>query len=492
MRILLINPIAERYTRGIANPLGLLSIATYLDRRGHEVKILDRSLKATNIKKELESYMPDVVGVSVYSMKSFTDSVKVSKAAQKFGVKKVVWGGPFVSLAPKLALDEGCVDIISIGEGEETWLELLTAIENGDDLENVKGLAFFKNGELYKTADREFMDLSKCGPIDFKFIDVEKYLFTEYGCNRVFALYMSKGCIGSCAFCYNREFHRCTYRARPVEDFLSEVKYLVENHGVDCIYFADELWCVTKEEMQSQCRAFKASGIDFKWGVQTRIGIFDGDDFKTMYDAGCRWIDFGIESGSPSMLKKIRKGIPYDKIEPTFEACSEAGLISLANFIVGFPDETPEQLMETIALAKRIKATQRTFFVFIPGPGSQFYRELTESGRYVPPKNLKGYTKTKLFYKPDPNFSQIPEMELRVVRAFFLWKSFSRKHFSAESKSYSIAKKDIQDVFKQFRGHGIKYALQLIWISAYEFLLIFCDANFHPRIKKKYGLKLDD
>lgn len=488
MKVLFINPAAERYTRNIACPLGLLSIATYLKANGHTVKIADRTVRVTPIVKEFSDFEPDIIGVSVYSMKSFTDAISVSKAAR---LKKipVVWGGAFSTLSPQLILNEGCVDYVSMGEGEQTWLELLEALSSGTPVHDVAGLAYLNNGETVITAQRDFLDLSVLPPLDFSFIDIEPYLTAMYGCKKVFCLYISKGCIGNCAFCYNKAFHRCTYRRRPIEHFLTEVKYLVENHGVDCIYLADELWCKNSAEMHEQCDAFLASGINFKWGVQTRVGIFDADDFKYMKKAGCLWVDFGIESGSPEMLKRIHKGIPYDKIEETFRSCADAGIISLANFIIGFPGETREQLSETVSLAQKIQSTQCTFFFFIPGPGSELYDELVESKKYTPPKNLAGYAKSKLFFSPNPNFSAVPANELKAVRAYFLWKGFSRKYFSEESNLYSIAKKDILDILNQLKGHSFRFCLSLLFVSAYEFLGIFINAHFHPFILKRYGLK---
>lgn len=489
MRVLFVNPSLERYTRQVATPLGLLSIATYLSKHGHCVKILDRTIKTTAIEKELMSFQPDVVGISVMSTKGFSDSARVSRTAKKYGAK-VIWGGVFVSLDTDLVFNNTeDVDYVSIGEGEETWRELLEALSAGSDMEQVAGLAFRRDGKTVYTKKREFIDLATLPELDFNLIDVEKYLFSQYSCLRTFCLYISKGCIGNCTFCYNKAFHNCTYRRRPMEQFLNEVRNLVENYSVDCIYFADELWCCSREEMFEQCTAFKRSGIPFKWGVQSRIGIFKDEDFAYMKECGCEWIDFGIESGSPEMLKTIRKGIPYDRIESTFAACEQAGIISLANFIIGFPGETRQQLMETVKLAQRIKATQKTFFNFFPGPGSQLYRELVEQKKYNPPKSFRQYTNVKFYFVPKPNFSRVPVQELKTVRAHFLWQGFSRKHFSEEARTYAIAKKDIADVLKQFKGHGFRFGSQLFMICAYEFLSIFINAKFHPFIKKKYGLE---
>ena len=358
---------------------------------------------------------------------------------------------------------------------------------NGD-LKQISGLCYAENGETKYTETRPFMDLADLPPMDFTLVDVEKYLGTMYGCKKTALLYMAKGCIGNCTFCFNKTFHRQCYRMRPVETFLQEVGDLIEHYGVDCIYFADELWCRNREEMRYQCNAFKQSGLSFKWGVQTRVGIFDKEDFEVMKDAGCLWIDFGIETGSREMLRKIKKGIPYEKIHQTFRDCSDVGIITLANFIIGFPDETEQEFRDTIRMAQTIDATQKTFFFFMPGVGSQLYKELVSSGRYRPPATFREYTRVRFFYSPKPNFSQVPSRELKAVRAHFLWAGFSKKFFSEEARSYDIAKKDIADVLKQFKGHGVRFAWQLFWISAYEFTDIFFYAHFFPSVLKKYGL----
>ncbi len=488
MKILFINPAMEKYTRQVSFPLGMMSIATYLKENGHTVRIIDRTIKTTDIDKELNSFAPDIVGISVFSLKSFTDAEKVSHAAKKFGAR-VVWGGVFASLDADFVFSNINIDFISVGEGEQTWLELCNTLEQGGDFRNIAGLAYCENDTVIFTPEREFMDLSQLPPVDFTLVDVDKYLGPMYGCKKTALLYISKGCYGKCTFCFNAKFHKSCHRSKPVEIFLEEVNYLMNHHDVDCIYFADELFGTNKEEVHYLCNKFIESGLDFKWVAQTRAGYFGKEEYRLMKDAGCIAIDFGIESGSQSMLKTIKKNIPYDRIKETFDYCNEVGIISLANFIIGFPDETEDQFRETIEMAKNINSTQQTFFFFMPGPGSELYEKLVSEKKYNPPKTFRDYTNIKFFYSPDPNFSLIPSKELKAVRAYFLWKGFSKKHFSSTARKYDIAKKDIEDVLRQFKGHDLKFAFQLFISSVYEFSDIFLYAHCFPKILKKYNLK---
>ena len=488
MRVMFVNPGMTRYTRQVGLPLGLISIGTYLETHGHTVKIIDHTVKSSDIKKDLAEFRPDILGVSIISIKSFYDSEKVSLAAKEFGAK-VVWGGVLPTMDPDFVFKNIGIDFISVGEGEKTWLELVEALEAGGDAKNVPGLAYYENGEVVYSPERPLMNLADLPPMDFTLVDVEKYLDRMYGCKKAAMEYMAKGCVGNCTFCFNKKFHHGCYRMRPVETFLKEVEFLVKNYGVDCIYFTDELWCKNRGEMLYQCKAFRESGLDFKWGVQTRIGIFSKEDFQIMKDSGCLWIDFGVESGSREMLKKINKGIPYDRIEQTFSDCAEVGIITIANFIVGLPDETIENFKDTVKMASRIKATQKTFFFYMPEAGTKLHGELVKSGRYKTPENFKEYTNVKYFYSPKPNLSEIPNKDLKVVRAHFLWQAFSKKQFNDDVAGHDLAWKYIVAVLKQFKDKDLSFALQLFFISAYEFTDIFFYAHFFPFTKKKYELK---
>lgn len=490
MKVLLINPSPEHYTRARCAPLGVLSIASYLEANGHTVKILNRAISSTDIRTELDEFKPDFLGCSLLAVMSVKDCIIVSKEAKKRGIC-VVWGGPYVTASPELTLELGCMDFISMGEGEETWLELLKVAEEGGDLCSVKGLAYLKNGELIKTPEREFMDISKLPPINYDLINVRQTLYKNYDYDGIMGMYLSKGCTGHCTFCYNTDFHKNCRRSRDVDLFIEEVRYLKENHGLKAVAFADELFGYNKETLREICTKLIEANLGIHWGGMTKIGLFDKEDFQLMYDAGCRWLEFGIESGAKTTLARMKKGYKPGRVEEDLQNCRDVGIISLCYFIVGFPDETEEELRETCQLVNRISYTKFVCSYFSPLPGSEIYDKLVAEGKHTPPKSMKECMKTKIFYSPKPNLSKVKSLDLKVVRCHILWSSFTKKNFIENGKlNYSVAKKDILDVLRSLKGHGFKNGVEQFFISGYEFLDIFFYANFFPKIVKKYGLNL--
>ena len=490
MNVLLINPKFDRYTRTLCTPLGLLSIATYLETHGHNVKLLNRAARFTDIRREFDEFKPDMIGCSFLSPMPLKDAVVVSTEAKKRGIF-VVWGGPFVSSVPELCFSLGCLDVISLGEGEATILELAEKLQAGEDWHGVKGLAYVRDGRFVKTEEREFLDLSALPPINYEFIDdYEPLLYTNYNYDGVFGMYLSKGCTQNCTFCYNHDFHHGCRRQRPVEVLIEEAKYLKEKHGIKAISFTDELFGGNKKNLQYICSAMLEAQLGLYWGCMTRIGIFDEEDFQLMYDAGCRWIEFGVESGSRTELARMKKGLNPDRVPVDLKICKKIGITTLCYFIVGFPDETEAELKDTCALMNSIDYTRFVCSYFNPLAGSEVFNKLVAEGRFTPPAKIEDYMKTKIFYSPKPNLSKVPTKELKVVRSHMLWKSFTKKHYvEDEKKGWATARKDIVDALEAISGHGFKQGLEQLFITGYEFLDIFFYANFFPKTMKKYGLK---
>jgi anaerobic magnesium-protoporphyrin IX monomethyl ester cyclase len=487
LKILLINPkISFDLARTPTCPLGLLSIASYLINKGHSVKIFDNMVESANIKKFIKTYNPDVVGFSVISPMASADAVRISRFVKTLE-KPVVWGGHITSALPELVFKEGCVDFIVIGEGEITFSELLDTMENGGAYSDIDGLAFLDKDGVHINKYREFADLSTFPVIDWSLVQPQKYLQYFFGCKRMIYVYFSKGCPGKCTFCNNPTFHRSTHRTRPPEHLIDEIEYLIKNCGIDSVNFADEYWHPVKEDRQRFYDLIKERKLNFVWGIQTRLGSLNREDLQKMYDAGCRWVLFGIESGCGERVVKIKKGTDLSKAKEAFQICREIGITTQSSFIIGFPDETEEELKESVRFGLDLKANLCPFSMLFLYPGSEMYDYAVNNGLYVPPKSLKEWRKVVWLEDLNINLSKVPLIELKVIHYYTQWSAFTDKG-SINSDSYGIAKKMITDAFIKIFRNGFISFFAGSYASAKWFLTVFWYAKAYPGILKKYGL----
>lgn len=487
MKVLLINPNVGYYTRALFNPLGLLSIGSFLKNAGHEVMLYDRCVDKTKLQTILDSFKPEIIGISVMSSRGLKDAIKISKNSKKNGLT-VVWGGQLPSMQTELVLAENYVDMVSVGEGEEMWKDLLECIEKNKSYTDIKGLAYKINNRIIINPCRDFSDLS-CMPIsDFNLIDVPVYMQPYLGCQKMMYIYSSKGCMCRCAFCSNVNFHKSTHRKRPTDYVIKEIKYLYENHGLDGVYFSDELWCVDKSEVKEFCSKIKENNINIRFGLQLRIGVLSEDDYRLLYEVGCRWIFFGIESGSEYMQQTIHKNLDLNRIKPTIEILKNIGITTICSFIIGFPDETEQQLRDTVELINSINADLTPIYHFTPLPGTELFDKVIFSGKYAPANSLKGLSKVVATENVGVNLSSVPTKDLRVIRSTMHWKSFTNKHAYSRGKSFEFAKQTIQNGLHSISLKGPVSFLINGFSALYEFLYVFWYSHAYPSIKKKYNL----
>lgn len=484
MRVLFVNPEAKNCIDPCSTPLGPLSIATYLQKYNHTVKMYDSVYAKGQFSNILKEFSPDVVGVSVYSGKAAEDAIDLSTLAKKAGIT-VVWGGFLACALPELTLKTGCVDIISFGEGEYTWRELLDAMENNNPLHTVKGLIFYdENGQLVRTPERELIDLAELPPINFDLIDLNYYFFSYYSCKKAANLYASKGCPGQCTFCYNTFFNHNRHRARPPAHVVAEIQYLVAKYSIDGVFFNDDSIFGNKAEAYAFCSAITQAELGIKWGCFSIIGLLGKDELQCMYDAGCRWILFGIESGSREMQRKVKKCLNYDKIEQTYADCADIGIVARAAFILGFPDETEDELRDTVSLALRIKTSQVTFNYYTLVPASESYEALLAQGRFKKPESLMEFAENYPFDSMDINFSNIPDKELKVIYSFFFLKRYITKDPAVAQKTNSWSKIAVKNVVDTIR----KSSMNRFKSSVSRVLRVAMNVLIHPGVRKKYGL----
>ena len=271
---------------------------------------------------------------------------------------------------------------------------------------------------------------------------------------------------------------------------MHDIEYLVKRCGANGIYFSDEQFVPNKAIRNQLLDLIIESGLDFVWGCQMRLGVLKTEDIDYMFKAGCRWILFGIESGSPEMIKKIKKGTDLSLAKPTIDYCMKIGMTVQATFIIGFPDETEDELRQTVDLAKQLSASLPVLNILTVLPNSEIYFNQVENNPdYHPPKRISDLIKFERTMTDNPsiNLSKIPFVELKVIHHYFQWKDFSRKD-SVVGDEFGVVKKLARDTFNRVFKHGLVGFFYGSYHSVKQFVTVFFYSHCFPSIIKKYGL----
>jgi len=489
MKVLLIHPNCGFQFVPQTAPLGLMAIATYLKQRGDLVRVYDRNVEKLSLGKLLRDFRPDAAGLCVASMMHLRDGVRLSRRLRNEGIP-VIWGGHMATIEPEMILRENAADFVVMGEGEVTFHELLRALENNGELRQIAGIAFRERGEIHIAPERAFADPADLPAIDWSLVDPEKYFAPLYGSRKMMYLYTSKGCPGSCTFCINTGYHHSRVRQRPNSYVLSEIRTLTEKHGMDGVYFTDEIFGLNKTALHDLCRRLQCLELGITWGCETKLGLLRREDLQAMYDAGCRWIYFGVESGSPEMQKRIRKNLDLEKIEEELQCCRQIGISTTCGIIVGFPDETQAQLLETVRLLQRLDPNLIQALAFFPMPGSAACAGLVNEGRLTLPRTLREWSRYAPLTGMFGNFSNVPTRDLLVIQSFFSWRSFVHREFpKGAARRYAFALNTIVTSLRNILRQGFFSMFLYAFSSARLFLTIAWYANAYPAVRRKYGLR---
>lgn len=466
-------------------PLGPLSIASYLNTHGHRARICDCLYDRDAYKTYLaDSETPDLLAVSLMSSSGLRQARLITGLFRKKGVPSV-WGGGFTATYFDVILDSGCADYVSMGDGELSLTQLADALEGKRELSSVSGLLYRENGQTVSNPIRS-MPATELPRLDFTLADPSKYAQPFFCTKKMVHLYLSKGCPFNCTFCNRKLLGDAKYRVRDLEDVVAEIRCLVTEYGCDGIYFYDELWCVNREAACRFCDRIDEENLDFYFGCFARIGQFDRKTLERLYASGCRWILFGIETGSRELREKLNKYLDDEKIYETFEICHELGIITQATFMMGIPGETEDDLKKTVDLALGIRADLLPFINYTPVRDSVLFNELLQAGRLKDETDIDRLEKQMFpVERIRTNFSEVPTKDLNVVRAFFRWTGFSG---GENNLSKTEIAKEIANRYLTIMFPGGKISFSGIADSLTVLFDVFFDLFLHPGVRRKYGL----
>ena len=390
MRVLLLRPAAEKKSMARVLPLGLLAIGSVLKRAGHQVKILD--LRISNSPDEelssvMKSFNPQVVGIGVMTIEckyGFIDAAKVKKLNPDV---TIIFGGPHCSHEPRFILNDPNVDLMVSGEGDLTIAELIDALDQGRDIENIAGIAYKKNGSYIRTADRPVIrDLDKFDQ-EYDLINLERYFnfqssmdfFPVFRNKRFLPLVTSRGCPFKCTYCHDIFDKSIQYRSPKA--VVDEIEYLINKYGVREFHIVDDVFNVNMKRAKIVLDAIiqKNLNIHISFPNGLRADFFDDELIDKMQRAGVYRMALGIESGSQRIQDMIQKDLDINIIYGVVEKLTRARMSVHGFFMLGFPSETRKEMEATIDFACDLGLTTANFSLVIPNPGTDLRQTFIES-----------------------------------------------------------------------------------------------------------------
>lgn len=335
------------------------------------------------VRRVIGDFSPDFVGVSVLTGE-VGSALKVSRIAKEVNSSTAVaWGGAHPTFLADDVLGYGGIDFIVRGEGERTIAELCASLEGkGPGLRSVRGISFIEDGKTVRNPDRECIGDLDALPVPAAHLVLRPGAYRRMPFVGVMA---SRGCPWKCAYCSSPLFWKRTVRFRSPGRVIEEVRYLTRTFNTRIVNFLDDNFTVNREYVTELCERMIEERLNISWLTMTRADILEEPLLKLMKRAGCSGLSIGIESGSDRMLKIIEKRVDLRQIGEAYELMYRNGITAGANFIIGFPEETLDDISRTFSLMRSLRTPSIIFNIFEPLPGSPLMERCAELG-LVPEK----------------------------------------------------------------------------------------------------------
>jgi len=387
MRILLVVYDNDSYISVF--PLGTAYIASVCRKAGHEVIIYNQDVyhyPESHLTALLNNEKFDAVGVGVIGgYYQYRKLIKISHAINESKNRPFfIIGGHGPSPEPEYFLKITKADAVVIGEGEQTIIELLRALEEKSALENVQGIAFNKEGRFIQTPRRPLIQNIDDIPLPaWDLFPIDHYALlrgpNSKSSERTMLMLSGRGCTFKCNFCYRMDEG---FRPRASERIVEEIGLLMKNYHVSYIDFQDELLMSSVSRTTELCESILKSKLKFKWSCNGRLNYAKADLLKLMREAGCLFINYGIEALDDEILKNMNKVLTVKQIISGIEATMSAGISPGFNVIFGNIGENEKTLEKGVEFLLRYNdnAQMRTIRPVTPYPGSPLYYYAIKNG----------------------------------------------------------------------------------------------------------------
>jgi len=448
--------------------MGLLSLATILKANGYDVEIVDLNELYLNGKlPEMDkpevldwfsNYIVEKKGdiIGFYTLCSFYhNAVSVArKVKEKRPEVAIIFGGPQASLTATDSLKAfPWIDFIAVGECETTIIDIVHALSGGKPVERVLGLAYRQNGDvkinpspaLVKNLDELLLpDYSL-----ISYMDKLKYMSIDVG----------RGCPFSCRFCSTKTFWKQKFRMKSADRIISEMENVYQKFGISHFLMSHDIFTLNGKYLNDFCHRLLAKKLPFTWSCSSRADTLDPETINLMKKSGCNAVFIGIETGSPRMQKLVNKNLDLEKAWKVARLVSQAGIQTKLAFIFGFPDETEDDLKQTLSFIMRAIRFGSEIIIlnhFVMLSGTEYYEKYNHCLTFdeIVPAWADGF----IFEETQPLIYQHPEIFPHFFRT--------------ESPLYS--KYLYLDIFVNFLSYFYKFVP-----DTFDSILLFYNENLN-------------
>ncbi|BEH11128.1 MULTISPECIES: B12-binding domain-containing radical SAM protein [Geobacter] len=361
-------PTGLGYLNGLLRAQGFASRIANLSTAGwREVDVL------------LRREQPAIFGISQYTHNRF-ESLKLASIAKTIDPTCLtVLGGPHATHSFDMLLQHHPqVDAVVLGEGEETMLELVRAVAQGDrSLAGIPGLAIRKGSGISHSTRAPLRNLDDL-PVPAHYFD------NALGCDlrrQLEFVITSRGCPASCRFCSSPRFWGTSLRLRSPRAMVDEIRYLRDRFGLLSFSLRDDTFTARADRVIEFCRLLSAEGLHILWSCQSRVNCVDEEMLLWMRRAGCEYVQYGVESGSDRILARLGKRITPDQVRRAAAATRRAGMDLSIYLITGVPGEDEEDLRATLRLIEDIRPHDGHVAPLAYYPGTALFAEAVREGR---------------------------------------------------------------------------------------------------------------
>ena len=393
LRVLLIDPMTP-YSDQVN--LGIVSLASYIDRIGYNVRIVDMNFRKQDAHERLDEALsqlnPEVVGISIMTYFAFSEVRALLRKLRTKTKSRIVVGGASPSMFPdRMLSDNDEIDFLVVREGEETFAELLSVLSHGSDkFSDINGLAFRQGKGVHVNDKRSpIRDLDSLPMLNFSLVDlVTKYGFQYYKGTYIMAT--SRGCPYNCSFCLSNGL--CDRRWRPfsAQRVVDEIKNAYRKYGLQRISFQDDNFIMRPQRVIEICRLIRDHGLNVNLHLEggIRADRLTEESLRELCSSGLESGILAVESGSTKVFDMINKGETLQAVEKAIFMLKSANIDLQVFMILGLPGDTHQTFLESMKFAKKHNLKCRWHFAF-PFEGTRMYEYVKSNGRFL--RKCSGY-----------------------------------------------------------------------------------------------------